>query len=77
MRNLQILHFNDAYHLSPQKREPVGGAARFATVTKEFRKKYGSDSSCIFFSGDIFNPSVESSVSKGKHMATYQLSFIF
>ncbi|CAG8649887.1 5151_t:CDS:2 [Funneliformis caledonium] len=62
MHNFQILHFNDVYHLSPQKREPVGGAARFATIVKEFRAKYGPDSSCVLFSGDLFNPSVESSI---------------
>ncbi|CAG8689598.1 15429_t:CDS:2 [Funneliformis mosseae] len=62
MHNFQILHFNDVYHLSPQKREPVGGAARFATLVKEFRAKYGLDSSCVLFSGDLFNPSVESSI---------------
>src|SRR6266498_3975821 len=73
MRNIQILHFNDVYHLLPRKQEPVGGAARFATSIKEFRAKYGSDSSCILFSGDLFNPSVESSISKGKHMALYQI----
>ncbi|KAF0488042.1 Metallo-dependent phosphatase [Gigaspora margarita] len=68
MPKLQILHFNDVYHLAPHKREPVGGAARFATVIKEFRESYGVESSCVFFSGDAFNPSVESSVSKGAHM---------
>ncbi|CAG8484242.1 16332_t:CDS:2 [Racocetra persica] len=68
MPSLQILHFNDVYHLLPQKREPVGGAARFATVVKEFRKNYGIENSYVFFSGDAFNPSVESSISKGLHM---------
>jgi len=77
MRNIQILHFNDAYHLSAQKKEPVGGVARFATAIKEFRAKYGPDSSCVLFSGDLFNPSVESSVSKGRHMATYQILNLF
>ncbi|CAG8612176.1 52_t:CDS:2, partial [Racocetra fulgida] len=68
MPSLQILHFNDVYHLLSQKHEPVGGAARFATVVKEFRKNYGIENSYVFFSGDAFNPSVESSISKGLHM---------
>ncbi|CAG8524516.1 10495_t:CDS:2 [Acaulospora colombiana] len=68
MPNLQILHFNDVYHLSPQKREPVGGVARFATAVKEFRQIFGTDSSSVLFSGDVFNPSVESTTSKGAHM---------
>ncbi|CAB4398555.1 unnamed protein product [Rhizophagus irregularis] len=75
MRGIQILHFNDVYHLLPRKQEPVGGAARFATVLKEFRAKYGPDSSCVFFSGDLFNPSVESSVSKGRHMIPVMNNF--
>ncbi|CAG8798940.1 24427_t:CDS:2, partial [Gigaspora rosea] len=75
MPKLQILHFNDVYHLAPQKREPVGGAARFATVIKEFRERYGVESSCVFFSGDAFNPSVESSVSKGAHMVPAMNAF--
>ncbi|CAG8461109.1 11978_t:CDS:2, partial [Acaulospora morrowiae] len=50
------------------KHEPVGGAARFATAIKEFRQRFGEDSSCVLFSGDVFNPSVESTVSKGEHM---------
>jgi 5'-nucleotidase len=73
MRGIQILHFNDVYHLLPRKQEPVGGAARFATLVKEFRAKYGPDSSCVLFSGDLFNPSVESSISKGRHMVSYQI----
>ncbi|CAG8555464.1 8855_t:CDS:2, partial [Scutellospora calospora] len=35
---------------------------------KEFRERYGVENSCVFFSGDVFNPSVESSISKGTHM---------
>ncbi|CAG8448731.1 2166_t:CDS:2 [Diversispora eburnea] len=68
MSTLQILHFNDVYHLSPQKREPVGGAARFAKAIKDFRQKYDIKTSSVLFSGDVFNPSVESSISKGAHM---------
>ncbi|CAG8475686.1 8702_t:CDS:2 [Ambispora gerdemannii] len=68
MRKLYILHFNDIYHLSPGKQEPVGGAARFATAVYDFRKQYDLDKSCVLFSGDVFNPSIESSISRGEHM---------
>lgn len=68
MQMLQILHFNDVYHLLPQKSEPVGGAARFGKAIKEFRQEYGTKTSCVLFSGDAFNPSKESCVSKGAHM---------
>ncbi|CAG8554798.1 1270_t:CDS:2 [Cetraspora pellucida] len=57
--------------LTPQKNEPVGGAARFSTLVKEFRENYGFETSCVFFSGDAFNPSVESSISKGLHMSNF------
>ncbi|CAG8444830.1 8501_t:CDS:2 [Ambispora leptoticha] len=68
MRKLYILHFNDVYHLSAGKQEPVGGAARFATAVYNFREQYDVDKSCVLFSGDMFNPSIESSISKGEHM---------
>ncbi|KAG9290588.1 hypothetical protein G9A89_020958 [Geosiphon pyriformis] len=68
MPEIHILHFNDVYHLQAQKHEPVGGAARFATAVQNFRKQYEVDTSCVLFSGDAFNPSIESSISKGQHM---------
>ena len=48
-------------------REPAGGAARFVTVVNEYRdpvKYVGQVSLVNFFSGDAFNPSIESSVTK-------------
>jgi len=48
-------------------REPVGGAARFVTVVNEYRDpvKYAGQVNLVnFFSGDAFNPSIESSVTK-------------
>jgi 5'-nucleotidase len=61
---LKILHFNDAYKLEPFKSEPVGGFARFYSswIAEE-------TPGCLrLFSGDVFNPSLESTVTKGKHM---------
>ncbi|KIH90985.1 hypothetical protein SPBR_01432 [Sporothrix brasiliensis 5110] len=69
--NLRILHFNDVYHLDPSSAEPVGGAARFQTAVNEYRssKRYiGQPDLITLFSGDAFNPSLESSVTKGSHM---------
>ena len=69
--DLRILHFNDVYHLDPSSAEPVGGAARFQTVVEEYRtaQRYNGQSELItLFSGDAFNPSLESSVTKGSHM---------
>ncbi|KAI9597622.1 Metallo-dependent phosphatase-like protein [Syncephalis fuscata] len=72
---LRIVHFNDVYHLDEQAKEPVGGAARFYTALQQARTfteqvdgQAPLDNALILFSGDLFNPSIESSVTKGKHM---------
>ncbi|KAL9110793.1 MAG: hypothetical protein Q9227_004785 [Pyrenula ochraceoflavens] len=68
---LRILHFNDVYHIESGSAEPVGGIARFQTLVNTYRKdpKYSEQPALItFFSGDAFNPSLESSVTKGRHM---------
>jgi 5'-nucleotidase len=63
--DLHILHFNDVYDLNPRpKPEPVGGAARFATAVKSFAHY----NPLLLFSGDVFNPSLLSTITKGKHM---------
>ena len=49
----------------------MGGAARFKNVVNYYRSdsKYTKQSKLItLFSGDAFNPSLESSVTKGRHM---------
>ncbi|KAI8055652.1 Metallo-dependent phosphatase-like protein [Syncephalis plumigaleata] len=68
---LRIVHFNDVYHLDEQAKEPVGGAARFYTALQQassFVEPVSLDKALVLFSGDLFNPSIESSVTKGKHM---------
>ncbi|KAI4125051.1 MAG: hypothetical protein LQ338_004491 [Usnochroma carphineum] len=69
--DLRILHFNDVYHIESGSAEPVGGIARFQTL----RNFYADDARfkdqpvlVTLFSGDAFNPSLESSVTKGAHM---------
>ncbi|KAM3425076.1 hypothetical protein BST61_g7043 [Cercospora zeina] len=70
--DLRFLHYNDVYHVEPGSREPVGGIARFQTLCQSYRssnsKFQGQPELITFFSGDAFNPSLESSVTKGKHM---------
>jgi hypothetical protein len=54
--------------------EPVGGVARFQTVVKEYRDdvRYADQPSLLtLFSGDAFNPSLESSITKGRHMVSF------
>lgn len=69
--DLRILHFNDVYHIDPSSAEPVGGIARFTTAVKQYRdaQRYeGQPDLLTFFSGDAFNPSLESAITKGEHM---------
>ncbi|KAK0642155.1 Metallo-dependent phosphatase-like protein [Cercophora newfieldiana] len=69
--DFRILHYNDVYHLDPSSAEPVGGVARFVSLCKEYREGErfaGQPKLVTVFSGDVFNPSLESSVTKGSHM---------
>ena len=52
--DLVILHFNDVYNIEPREKEPVGGAARFASKVASFKSR----NPLIFFSGDALNPSM-------------------
>ncbi|XP_071785238.1 mannosylglucosyl-3-phosphoglycerate phosphatase-like [Asterias amurensis] len=61
---ITILHFNDVYNVEPKDREPVGGAARFATIIKSFLP----ENPLVFFSGDALNPSIMSNITRGQHM---------
>ncbi|KAF2749686.1 5'-nucleotidase-like protein [Sporormia fimetaria CBS 119925] len=69
--DLRFLHYNDVYHIDASSAEPVGGIARFQTLIKYYRNDErfkGQPELLTFFSGDSFNPSLESSVTKGSHM---------
>ena len=51
--------------------EPVGGVARFQHLATHYRSGSefeGQPKLLTFFSGDAYNPSLESSVTKGSHM---------
>ncbi|KAG5980279.1 hypothetical protein E4U55_004185, partial [Claviceps digitariae] len=67
--DIRILHYNDVYHVDAASAEPVGGLARFMTLCKEYqegKKAEGQPKILTLFSGDVFNPSLESSVTKGE-----------
>lgn len=69
--DLRLLHYNDVYHLDASSAEPVGGIARFMTVCNEYQHgdRFQGQPACLtLFSGDAFNPSLESSITKGSHM---------
>lgn len=61
---LDILHFNDVYHVAPAKDDPVGGASRFAAALSSTT----AQDPLVLFSGDVFGPSIEGSVTRGAHM---------
>ncbi|XP_020897709.1 5'-nucleotidase isoform X2 [Exaiptasia diaphana] len=61
---LTILHFNDVYNIEPREKEPVGGVARFAHKLTSYKDL----NPLTVFSGDVLNPSLMSSVTRGKHM---------
>ena len=74
--DLRLLHFNDVYHIEPGSRDPVGGIARFQCLHSYY--KYGNEFAnqpdlITFFSGDAFNPSLESTVTKGTPKPVYFL----
>lgn len=72
--DLRFLHYNDVYHVEAGSAEPVGGVARFQTLVKYYREdeKFRDQPKLVtFFSGDAFNPSLESSVTKGAFRIVY------
>ena len=70
MPSVLLLHYNDVYNVEAgveNKRDEaaaVGGAARFATLVEQFR----AETPLTLFSGDAFNPSSMSTITKGKHL---------
>ena len=71
-RTLHILHFNDVYNFDPSStEEPIGGAARFATLMDYVQRDLLTTYGChplILFSGDFVGPSLMSTITKGAHM---------
>lgn len=74
---LPILHFNDVYRVNPQKLS--GGTTidvtQFASMLDALRDGWstrpdGARDGLVLFSGDLFAPSVESSVTRGSHMVS-------
>ncbi|KAI1322567.1 Metallo-dependent phosphatase [Xylariaceae sp. FL0255] len=66
--DLRFVHYNDVYHVDASSSEPVGGAARFMSLMDHYRSIKDQPDLITLFSGDAFNPSLESSVTKGSHM---------
>lgn len=69
--DLRLLHYNDVYNVEAGSSDPVGGIPRFQTLCKHYQNGQqfkGQPELLTLFSGDAFNPSLESSVTKGAHM---------
>lgn len=64
---MTIVHFNDVYNIEPREKEPVGGAARFATKLASLKHL----NPLIVFSGDCLNPSTS------EFRMNHQLNFVF
>ncbi|KAG2001873.1 hypothetical protein GB937_009896 [Aspergillus fischeri] len=72
--DLRLIHYNDVYHVEAGSAEPVGGVSRFQSVINYYRSHpqfTGLPDVLTFFSGDAFNPSLESTVTKGRHMVPF------
>ncbi|KAF8840348.1 Metallo-dependent phosphatase [Paxillus ammoniavirescens] len=77
---LRIAHFNDVYQVSDQKIQVDGkqetiNVTKFATllngVTSQWKERDdGKKEGLILFSGDLVSPSVESSITRGRHMTS-------
>lgn len=77
MVSIPILHFNDVYRVQPFKYVPTSpetiDVTQFAAMLDELREQWsdrddGKKDGLVLFSGDVFAPSVESSVTRGSHM---------
>ncbi|EHA18312.1 hypothetical protein ASPNIDRAFT_128775, partial [Aspergillus niger ATCC 1015] len=72
--HLRLIHYNDVYHVEEGSAEPVGGVARFQSVVNYYRNdpSFSEQPNVLtFFSGDAYNPSLESTVTKGRHMVPF------
>ena len=77
MSQLPILHWNDVYRVRPQKVSPTSSetidVTQFAGLLDDIRAQWplrddGKRDGLSLFSGDVFSPSVDSSVTRGSHM---------
>ncbi|KAI0807271.1 Metallo-dependent phosphatase [Fomes fomentarius] len=77
MSTLKIAHFNDVYRVQPfklsSKSPETIDVTQWAAMLDDVREKWperpdGKRDGLVLFSGDVFSPSVESSVTRGSHM---------
>jgi 5'-nucleotidase len=81
---LSLLHFNDVYRVTPQKisSHPLEtiDVTQFTALLHDLRDKWalrddGNRDGLVLFSGDVFSPSIESSVTRGSHMVNFSVHY--
>ncbi|KAI0031814.1 Metallo-dependent phosphatase [Vararia minispora EC-137] len=74
---LPIIHWNDVYRVRPQKISPKSSetidVTQFSALLDDIRIRWlerqdGNREGLSLFSGDVFSPSVESTVTRGSHL---------
>ncbi|GJE86791.1 bifunctional metallophosphatase/5'-nucleotidase [Phanerochaete sordida] len=77
MLTLPVLHFNDVYRVQPFKPSPSAegtiDVTQWTAMLDDIRDSWaarpdGKREGLVLFSGDVFSPSTESSVTRGSHM---------
>lgn len=81
--SLPIVHWNDVYRVAPQKISPTSketiDVTQFGAMLDGIRDGWalresdGKRDGLALFSGDVFSPSMESSVTRGSHMVSRPL----
>ena len=83
--SLSLLHFNDAYRATPQKisSNPLEtiDVTQFTALLHDLRDQWtlrddGNRDGLVLFSGDVFSPSIESSVTRGSHMVIFRYTVL-
>ncbi|KAF7800272.1 hypothetical protein EIP86_011519 [Pleurotus ostreatoroseus] len=81
MVTLPVLHFNDVYRVQPFKASPHStgtiDVTQWAAMLEGVRDTWpertdGKRDGLVLFSGDVFAPSTQSSVTRGSHMGSTQ-----
>ena len=81
---LCLLHFNDVYRVTPQKisSNPLEtiDVTQFTALLHDLRDQWdlrddGNRDGLVLFSGDVFSPSIESSVTRGSHMVIFAVHY--
>ena len=81
---LSLLHFNDVYRVTPQiissdPHETID-VTQFTALLHDLRDQWtlrddGNRDGLDLFSGDVFSPSIESSVTRGSHMVIFAVHY--